>query len=131
MIKFFKVSTNEEKVQKISDLVAEYYHKKERFLILAPNERAAQYLDQLLWRLPKESFLPHEVAEKKVKANIAITVSGGNVNQASVLLNLGAKPIKEGYETVLELMDETDPEKKKRSEERLVAYQRLGMEIDN
>jgi DNA polymerase-3 subunit chi len=99
-------------------------------LIAVPNFQAAQYIDNLLWRIPEESFIPHIIADAPTAEWIAITMQDQqNVNQAARLLNLCSTPsaLYQQVEEVYDLYDETHPQKKDLSQQRLRLYQAKGL----
>ncbi len=130
MITFLKVTNNLEKVQTISDLSRSLFFEKKRTLIRAATQEAAKYIDDLLWKIPKEGFLPHELADSAIDEALIITTKETNLNQATVLVNLSPSfPKKEEYTQVFELLDETSEEKKSNSLSRLMTYKELGFQI--
>lgn len=124
-VNFIRVIDNPSKLSQICALVQRHYEQGEAILITLPNTEAAQYIDQLLWRLPEESFLPHQIATSPTQEKITITTLTQNLNSAKVLLNLnpGASPIANEFEMVYELFDETHPAKQELSKQRFENYQ--------
>jgi len=127
-IQLLKVKSNQEKLSKLCQTVKYHFDRHERLLIAVPNDEVARYLDNLLWRFPPESFLPHKVVSKESDFPIVITTTMENLNRASILINLlpGANPICLQFDTIYEIYDETDPVKENLSRERLTAYKALG-----
>jgi len=125
-INILKVKSNHEKLQKLCQTVQYHFEKKEQLLIAVPNEEVARYIDQLLWKLPQDSFLPHKIASKECDINVIITTSMSNLNQAKVLINLlpGIHPLTSQFQIIYELYDETDPAKEMLSKERLEVHRR-------
>lgn len=56
---FFKVQTNNDKLRKIITTSQYHFDKKIPLTILVPNEKVQEYIDELLWKSPPVSFLPH------------------------------------------------------------------------
>lgn len=127
-VNFIKVKTAQEKLAAICTLIQDHYDKGDKILISVQNEETAQYIDQLLWKSPAESFLPHSIAEGPTEERIAITTREQNVNQAAVLFNLhpGRIAIAEPYEQVYELYDLTSKDKEKVSQKKQQDYQAAG-----
>ena len=125
---FIEVRDNTSKLNKICATVQHHFTCKERILIAVPSPEAAQYIDQLLWRLPEESFLPHVVAQKPCKDMIVITTAAVNINGAHILFNLRSEPmiLASGYDKIYELLDYTHAEKENLSRQRLAIYQAQG-----
>lgn len=124
---FIQVESNAEKVASLCQIVQKYFSSEEKVLIFVSSSQAANYVDQLLWKYPEESFLPHQVAESKTQERVAITTQSINVNEASILLNLSGVlcPIYSQFQKVYELMDKTDKEKLQLSKKRYEAYQAM------
>lgn len=131
LVTFLKVMDNTAKAKRISDAVNHYFLQNISVLITVPNDQAAQYIDQLLWRLPDSSFLPHQLTQSPSKELIVITTAQDNVNQAKTLINLcpEATQIPDQFITIIELLDHTSPEKLLLSQQRQAAYQSLGYTI--
>ena len=130
-ITFLKVLDNAAKAKRISDAANHYFLKNIPVLITVPNDQAAQYIDQLLWRLPDSSFLPHQLTEAPSKELVVITTAQNNVNQAKTLINLcpTAAQSPDQFTTIIELLDHTSTEKLQLSQQRQAAYQSLGYTI--
>lgn len=123
-ILFIPVSDNAAKLKIICDVVSTQFLAEKSILIAVPSQQAALYVDALLWRLPEESFIPHQICEAYTKERCVIATKPFNWNKATVLLNLctDACPIFEEFEFVYELWDQTDPTKAELSAKRKAAY---------
>lgn len=132
-INFVHVSNNQIKLAQICAIVQRHFEQGESLLITLPNTEAAQYIDQLLWKMPEESFIPHQIATSPTQEKIVMTTLVTNVNGATILFNLnpGASPIAKEFEIVYELYDETHPTKLELSKQRLEAYQKEGLEVSS
>lgn len=132
---FVKVSDNATKLKVICDLVKKSFENKARILISVPSEEAAKYIDQLLWKNPEESFLPHVIAHAASKESIIIVNAdrGGNLNQAHIAINLCPDALQNGHEfsIIYELLDQSHPDKEALSKKRLLVYQSLGFAVDS
>lgn len=128
---FLKVDSNNSKLQKLCRTVSKHYNKRERVLITVPTEQAAIYVDQLLWRMPEDSFLPHAIINTLTEEPIAISREKGNINQAKVLINLcpDAAVNAEGFAVVYELLDTSDSDKEALSKKRLARYSSSAIEF--
>lgn len=128
-VKFVTVKTNQEKLAAICRIIGQHFYKGDVILIQVATPEVAEYIDQLLWKMPPDSFVPHEKSEDVTDAKIAITTSNKNVNQANILFNLGAgiHPEVDRFEIVYELFDHTHPAKTKSSEERHTHYIKTGL----
>ncbi len=130
-ITFWRVTDPKQKVTCVCHLVNRFFQQAQRQLILVPNAAAADYLDKLLWRFPKESFIPHAIASEPLNAAVVITTTKANLNHASVVINLcsEASPLYPGVVQIHELLDSTDPGKEQASHQRKAAYQQLGCAV--
>ena len=128
---FLKTPSNESKMNAICKSVWHHFNQGHAILIAVPNHDAALYVDQLLWRFPEESFLPHAIADVATTERVVITVAGTNVNQASILLNLCpmASSICTQFTTVYELLDETHPDKLRLAQQRQSTYEAQGLGV--
>lgn len=56
---FFTVQNASEKIQVIQKTIQTHIQNKENIKILVPDFTTLDFLSNVLWTLPKESFLPH------------------------------------------------------------------------
>lgn len=128
---FLKVTDNASKMTCLCETAQTHFQQGHKVLFSVPSAEAARFLDQLLWKSPQESFLPHSVANSPSKDFIAITSSQENVNNATVLFNLhpNVNPIYTQFKTVYELFDETLQDKLLLSQQRQAAYREAGFDI--
>jgi DNA polymerase-3 subunit chi len=131
LITFYSVSDTTSKASRICATVQHHFLQGERVLIAVASQEAALYIDQLLWRMPPESFLPHAIANVPSEERVVINMSGQNVNQATVLWNLSPGPAHslEGFKTLYELWDQTHPQKLALSETRYQSYLQGGYHV--
>lgn len=125
-IHFLEVSDNQTKTRLLCETIQNQYQLGHSVLVTVANDEAARYVDELLWRFPKESFLPHQIIQKAAPQKIAITTKLENLNKATVLFNLcpAASPICGQFEDVYEFFDKTHPDKERQSEEKREAYKK-------
>lgn len=130
-IYFIEVKDNQTKTRKLCETLQHHYIQGHSILVLAPSDEAARYVDELLWRYPKESFLPHQIIQKPASNKVAITKVQENLNKAQILFNLcpQASPHCEQFETVYEFQDGTTPEKLQQSKERKAFYENKGLKV--
>lgn len=124
LITFLKVWDNRSKIKAVLETVKGLILKKKRSLIAVPNLDAANYLDELLWKEPEESFIPHLIATEPCEEIVVISTIHSNFNRAEALINLCPEisPISDQFELIFDLEDSTSPEKAKLSAERKAAY---------
>lgn len=125
---FLKVATPQAKQNKLCEIVHFHFEKGDRILISVPSIEVARYVDELLWRLPEESFLPHVIVESSIDESVVITIKSENLNHATIVFNLQGldSSLAGEVDTIYELLDETHPEKLKASKGRLESYQKRG-----
>lgn len=124
-VHFLKVVDNQTKLLRICQTVQKHFDQNTPVLILVPTLEAARYIDELLWKTPPESFLPHAIAEGPTTECIAISTDSQRVNQAKVLVNL-CQTVPTNYmdfHTIYELYDQTHPSKEELSRQRHAFYQ--------
>ncbi|MBM3183912.1 MAG: DNA polymerase III subunit chi, partial [Chlamydiae bacterium] len=90
---FFQVSDLPSKLRCITETARSHFSKKEAVLFFVENEKGEAFLDELLWKLPEHSFLPHAISNQKTDEKIAITKTKENVNGAIFAFNLCPTPL--------------------------------------
>ena len=127
-IQFIPVKTNQEKLTAICRIVGQHFYKGDAVLVKVDTTEAAGYINELLWKMPPESFIPHVQSEEATGERVVITCGIKNVNQATVLINLGTgiHPDVQRFDMVYELFDMTHPSKAQASQERRASYERDG-----
>jgi DNA polymerase-3 subunit chi len=131
-VTFYRVKDNGAKIQLICTKAKEAFQVEKRLLIAVPSFEAAQFVESLLWRNPEDSFMPHVISDTTTKEWIAITMQNkDNINQAPRLLNLcpAFTPLSNTVEDVYELYDESTPQKKELSDQRIRDYQANGLAV--
>jgi len=130
-ITFLKVSDNKQKTHRLSEALHEQYHLGKKILIRVANAAVANFVDELLWKEPKNSFLPHAVKSAPTPERVVITNKQDNLNQAEILVNLTHYPVKDYkvYEKIIELYDTSAPDKELNSREKQQAYETHGLSI--
>lgn len=131
-VTFFQVSTDEQKRNKIVQLAQDYFEKKEPLLILLPHEKALEYVDLLLWRLPQDGFLPHAIKDEPCADTIVLTTSDNNPNHARSILNLCPTPVNNknlSFTRIYELEDLASSHKNKSAQDRYKNYKDQGYSV--
>jgi len=128
----FQVRETKEKLTRIVQQAAFHFERKEGLILLAEDEKAAQYVDELLWKFPTTSFLPHTLTEESTTDYIAINRARVNVNQARYAFNLCPTPllIEGPFKIIYDFEDLTSPSKKQFSTIRFDAYKKAGYLIE-
>lgn len=129
---FLAVKDNQTKLQKLCEIVHNHFIKKDRILVVVPSNEAAIYIDQLLWKMPEESFIPHSIANAATKECVTITTSPNNVNQANTLINLlpTLHPNPGPVDVIYELLDLTSKDKEDISRKKQATYQQAGHQVE-
>lgn len=129
---FIRVTDNTSKLQKLCAVIHDHFIKKEKVLIVVPSAEAAKYIDQLLWRMPEESFVPHVIANGTTNEQIAITTSFSNLNGALTLVNLLPNICTSlgSIDMIYELLDLTSKEKEEISRRKQEAYKNTGHVVE-
>lgn len=129
---FFQVKSDQTKKQKLIQIAEEYFEKKEPLLFKAPHQKALEYLDLLLWRLPQDSFLPHVVQDTPCDDLIVLTASEENPNRSRSLFNLTTEPILNPdhfFTHIYEFEDLSSTHKNKLAQDHYRAYKEQGYTI--
>ncbi|MBS0615493.1 MAG: DNA polymerase III subunit chi [Verrucomicrobia bacterium] len=121
-IVFFSVKDTAAKLRTLCDVASEHLHKGQSLLILVPDATVHVFVDELLWRLPEEGFLPHPSKLLWIDTE---------AKEATSLFNLRPIPFTEkiSYKTIYELEDHTSPERLQLSRKRYAAYRELSLSI--
>lgn len=106
-ITLLKATTKKRKTELVTQMARYTYSEKRPLIIVTQSDRAARFVDELLWGFSKTAFLPHRVGNTPTDALIAITTAQENVNQAKVALNLSPEPLEMGktFEELYQLWD--------------------------
>lgn len=129
---FFQVRDNGAKIQKIVETAHVHFEKKEPLLILVEDAKAQSFVDELLWKTPATSFLPHISTDIEVKEMVAIAKVKKNVNNASIAFNLCPTPlfIEGTFRTIYEFEEMGHPSKKNIVAAKIDAYRNAGYIIE-
>lgn len=129
---FFHVRENSKKLSKIVEIAQNHFEKGDKLQIIASDQKALEFVNQLLWKVPEESFLPHVISQIPVKDPIVLTKSRENLNQAKYLFNLCPTPLlfESPYKKIYEFEDQTTQTKEILSKRRYSAYREAGYHIE-
>jgi len=122
---FLYVKDNSSKIKTLTQSTTQLFSQKKRLLILTPSPESLHYIDDLLWKYPKDSFLPHSIVDTESTALIALSDRADkNWNQATHLFNLNPAipPLAFTFECIYEFFDQTSPEKQRYSEAKMEQY---------
>ncbi len=118
--------------------IANLLFRRNRFtphvFILCPDEDFMRQLDEILWTIRPEAFLPHAIASDNTASNakhpILLATHINRDNQAAVLVNGGLEvpPELEGFSHIVDFVDAWDEDLKQASRERFKTYRQLSLE---
>ena len=130
---FFQVSDSASKVRHLAETAYAHFSRKEHFLIIADDDKALAFVDELLWNHSPEIFLPHTIVLGETQEWIALTKEKKNVNNARFAFNLCATPLMiEGpFRVIYEYEDGSSPNKKNLSISRFEAYKKAQFIIES
>ncbi|MBA3602451.1 MAG: DNA polymerase III subunit chi [Parachlamydiaceae bacterium] len=125
---FIPVKDSNAKRQALVIMAQRFFSNKMRVLFSVANDEVARYVDELLWKSPSESFLPHAIIMRPSPEPIGITTLLENLNEATVLFNLRpeANPLALQFAFTYDLFDTTQPDKLALSQRRKEAYVQQG-----
>ena len=130
---FFQVSDATTKLNWVAQMAQFHFSKKERFLIVAEEAKALAFTDELLWKHPPDSFLPHAIVEETCEDWIALTKEKKNLNDARYVFNLCPTPllIDGPFYIIYEFEDTSSTNKKLLSQVRFDAYKQAHYPIES
>ncbi len=131
---FFQVADAASKCQRIVETARSHFLKKDSILFFVEDEKSQRFVDDLLWKLPETSFLPHIAADEAAKEPIpiAITKSKTNVNAALFAFNLCPTPLLlPGFKLIYDFEDLSAPNKQNLSALRFNAYKEARLSLES
>lgn len=129
---FFQIQESRQKLKILTETVRSHFEKKEPILLFVEEEKALNFVDELLWKEPRTSFLPHGIFEMPTHELVVITKGKKNLNQAHIAFNLCTTPLflQEPLKILYEFEDLSSPSKKKFSLERFTSYKSAHYAIE-
>lgn len=118
-INLFAVKTSGEKFYHLARICHDHFEKKSSLIIFTPKS-GLNYVDELLWRYPKNGFLPHSLHNPEDL--ITVTDNEELLKDAPSIFNLTLSPLIGSRFQVYEFEDQTSPDKHLASKKRLAAY---------
>ncbi|HEV2363385.1 MAG TPA: DNA polymerase III subunit chi [Caulobacteraceae bacterium] len=117
----------------LPDLLARSLARGWRALVVAPDRRRLEALDERLWTFGDESFLPHGLEGEPHAARhpVLLSVSGENLNQADVLILIDGADAGDvaPYERSILVFDGTDEAALSAARERWTGFKKAGLEV--
>jgi DNA polymerase IIIc chi subunit len=121
-IVFFAVKDTQDKLNKLCAIAERHFNAGDPLLVMTADEKARDFVDELFWRLPAESFLPHTASDMPCRDLIVITGSRQNINEAKTIFNLTPDPLFLPNLTIYEFEEHFTPQRRQASEARYRAY---------
>jgi len=90
---FFQIKNNKSKLQKLVEIANFHFSKNENFLFITADESSVKFVDELLWKSPTTSFLPHFASSTCLDEKIVITSKRENLNNSKYIFNLCPNPL--------------------------------------
>lgn len=118
-INLFSVKTSGEKFYHLARICHDHFERKSPLIVYTPKS-GLNYVDELLWRYPKNGFLPHSL--KNPEDLISITDDQAHLDDAQSIFNLTLEALIGTRFQVYEFEDQTSPDKFAASKKRLDAY---------
>ncbi|MBF8263287.1 MAG: polymerase chi subunit [Parachlamydiales bacterium] len=130
---FFQVSDPAAKIAHIAQTAQYHFLRKERFLVLAEEDKALAYVDELLWNHTPEIFLPHAIHDAECQEWIALTKLKKNLNDARYVFNLCPTPllIEGPFRIIYDFEDTSSQSKKNLSATRYDSYKQAHFLIES
>ena len=130
----FESLENPDRIMGISKLLLRRNRLKPHVLVICPDEDFMQQLDEALWTIHPEAFIPHSIAgsdkETNAKQPILLATSINRDNQPQVLINGGLEVPTElsAFSHIVDFVDAWDEDLKQASRERFKTYRQLSLE---
>ncbi|KPK33346.1 MAG: hypothetical protein AMS24_01420 [Chlamydiae bacterium SM23_39] len=130
---FIEVKKSLEKIIKIIQIAKWYFEKsysnpslKKNLIFLVSDEKSKKFVDDLLWKEPKISFIPHSIDIFDF-----ITITKKEL-EANYIFNLTENPISIlPKEIIYEFDDQTEPKKIKISKKKFKFYKEKSLSIES
>ena len=130
----FELLEYADRIKGIANLLLRRNRLTPHVLILCPDDDFMKQLDETLWTIQPEAFLPHaiagEITEDNAKQPILLSTSLNQDNQADVLINGGLEipPELTAFTHIVDFVDAWDEDLKQVSRERFKTYRQLSFE---
>ncbi|MBP6798518.1 MAG: DNA polymerase III subunit chi [Luteimonas sp.] len=122
----------EEPLRLACELVRKAYDANLPLLVLARDTAQAEELDDLLWDMGEDAYIPHQIAGRDDEDDITpvlIVEPQTDVPMRPLVLNLRDAPVQGGFERVLEVVP-ADASARDPLRERWKHYKAQGLELN-
>jgi len=129
----FELLKQADRINGIAHLLLRRNRLLPHVLILCPDDDFMKKMDEILWVIHPEAFLPHAIASDDVADNakqpILLSTTINRDNQAEVLINGGLEVPTElaGFSHIVDFVDAWDEDLKQASRERFKTYRQLSL----
>ena len=129
----FELLEQEDRIKGISNLLLRRNRLTPHVLVICPDDDFMKQLDETLWTIHPEAFLPHAIANTdqahNAKQPILLSTSIIRDNNATVLINGGLEVPTElsGFSHIVDFVDGWDDDLKQASRERFKTYRQLSL----
>ncbi|RUO39318.1 DNA polymerase III subunit chi [Aliidiomarina taiwanensis] len=120
----------------VCSLVYELTQQRQRVLLLCANQEQAEQYDELLWAMPTDAFIPHNLVgegpEKGTPVLIAWLPLTAPLGHYPTVVNLtqAAIPAEVKFRTLIELVP-VAAEQRQRAREHYKLYRQQGLQMQN
>ena len=121
----------DEPLRLVCELARKAYDAGQWTLVLARDDAQAELLDDLLWDMGEDAYIPHQVAGADVEEDEAqVLIAPPEVDAAlrPLVINLRDAPVEGGFERVLEVVP-ADDSAREPLRERWKQYKARGLEV--
>ena len=114
-------------------LATRSYRQKQKCLVFCENQQQAEQFDELLWQLPNDAFVPHNLTGEGPVGGAPVEICWQTPSQFNrpVLINL-AETIPEFHQRFRQVIDfvPADEQQKLQARERYKHYRAAGNQLD-
>ena len=129
---FFQIKKANDKLLSITKTAATHFENKKQIIFLVENETSLKYLDELLWKEPKFSFLPHTISDLPSEDYVVLSYNKTNINKAPYTFNLTPEPLIDVHcNAIYEFDDQTDKNRASITKKKFKFYKDLGLVIES
>ena len=128
-VTFYKLSNTAPSLKFVCQLIKKACAAKQQVLCLVADNQAAQQLDQMLWEIEPEAFIPHGIGTDQMPVAISATAEPGEHHQLLINLQAEIPTWFSRFDRVIELVQpESEQEQIKRDHFRF--YKERGYALD-
>ncbi len=129
---FFTIKEPSAKVRALIQTITSHFIQKEKIQIIVPDKASLEFVDALLWKEPKESFLPHSTEVLlPFQDLIFLSLPLPSIEACPIVFNLCQTPYTPtpSLKILYELEDLTHPQKAAAFQSKFKQYQKAGFTL--